>query len=263
MTDETGAASQTEEFTRLQENILKLNDGWRKTNPQAITRDDDDNERGAIVSAADVAGFSRGSKFNFMAGVAIGAACSLVAYLVSDDDDYTASIDWEGVKRNDWVLANNGKTATAIDSAGFFHNEIILNIGKEKLSKATVNDVEQLVVESAVELYGNDAQIPTIDEMKHDEGLRFIKANIGRLNASSTPTAYCTILGESNSFNKQELGIVQVYLNGLQTIDNTNGNYTKAVLNEIDNANLSPKTIVNLRANILLGNASNKLWTGR
>lgn len=84
MTDETGTASQTEEFTRLQE------------------------------------------------------------------DDYTASTGWEGVKRNDWVLASNGKTATAIDSAGFFHNEIILNIGKEKLSKATVNDVEQLVVESAV-----------------------------------------------------------------------------------------------------------------
>ncbi len=50
-------------------------------------------------------------------------------------------------------------------------------------------------------------------------------------------------------------------MDGLNNIDNTNGEYSKAVERIIDDAEISTETATNLKNSVLVGNASQKLWS--
>ncbi|WP_286375735.1 hypothetical protein, partial [Xylanibacter rodentium] len=59
----------------------------------------------------------------------------------------------------------------------------------------------------------------------------------------------------------EELEIIKTYMDGLNNIDNTNGEYSKAVERIIDDAEISTETATNLKNSVLVGNASQKLWS--
>lgn len=255
---------QIENLQKLQNDMANLNKEWQTRQPLAITRSEQNSNitnrmtNSISITGADLAGAFIGAHFGGFGALVGGALASGVAYW--ERERYgNKGFTFGTVVPNNTIIFEDKSTATMIDSIGYYHNKILMNIGEKRLADVAIEDMEELIINSAIEVIGNTPDFNK-PELRNNECTIFFIKNISRLNAAKTTDEYCKILSESNQISKEEMNIIKTYIDGLATIDNTNGEYTRAVINTIDNSDINPETATSLKNSVLVGNASQKLW---
>lgn len=257
----------SDELHRLQGQIVQLTDEWQKQEPIRLTRAGIGDEytmpekvvTQLNVTGADLLGAYIGSCFGPWWGLAYGALASVVAYHEVKHSRFPM-LGISGIDSESLVLVNK-KNPTALDSIGYYHNMIIKNIGEDNIEEASSAELEGLVVNSMKELFGAEAEVVTVEKLRADSKLQFVRSNAPALVKSKNIDEYCKIISNCNQISKAELNVFKEYLKGLSVVDNSNANYSKAVTNAIDDSDLDPATKERLKGGIAVGNASQKLWT--
>lgn|GEM_PF-1650998 len=257
-------AKQIVNLQKLQNDMANLTKEWQTKQPLAITRSEKNSNftnnmtNSISITGADLAGAFIGANIGGIGALVGGALASGVAYW--ERERYgNKGFAFSTIVPNNTIIFKDKSTATMIDSIGYYHNKILMNIGEKRLADAEIEDIEELIINSAIEVTGNTTDFNK-PELRNNECTIFFIKNISRLNAAKTTDDFCKILSESNQISKEEINIIKTYIDGLATIDNTNGEYTKAVINTIDNSDINPETATSLKNSVLVGNASQKLW---
>ncbi len=262
--NQVNEAAQKAELKKLQSDIAKLNKEWLEKHPVALTRGEQDYESTdeiakISITGADLAGAFIGSSFGLHGAIIGGVAASVIASWEKEKYGSCSSIQMDYSDADDLVF-NKGVSVETFDSIGYFHNKIIMNIGMENLLNASMDEIDELVLNSTIEVLGVQDEELSIEYVRNNSCIAFFKENIGRLNKAETPEEFCNILTENKDISREEVDVIKTYMEGLSTIDNTNGAYTKEVLRTIDESKLEPSIATELKSGVLVGNASQKLW---
>lgn len=257
-------AKQMKNLQKLQNDMANLTKEWQTRQPLAITRSEQNSNitnkmtNSISITGADLGGAFIGARFGIAGAIIGGALASGVAYWEREKYGDRGFL-FNTIIPNNNIIFEDKNTAKMIDSIGYYHNKILMNIGEKRLADVAIEDMEELIINSAIEVTGNKTDFNK-PELRNNKCTKFFIKNISRLNAAKTTDDYCKILSESNQISKEEINIIKTYIDGLATIDNTNGEYTKAVINTIDNSDINPETATSLKNSVLVGNASQKLW---
>ena len=252
----------------LQSNIANLNKEWQDKRPIVLTRNELTNQitetatNSISITGADLAGAFLGAYLGCGVPGAIigGAAASAIAYWERETYGYSTKIEIDYYVPANSLIFKNNEIATKADSIGYYHNKILMNIGENKLTNASIDDIEGLVINSAIEIMGNTIESNN-KKLRNNICTDFFKKKITRLNTAKTTEEFYDKISEVGKISKEKLEIIKTYMDGLNNIDNTNGEYSKAVERIIDDAEISTETATNLKNSVLVGNASQKLWS--
>jgi len=263
--------TQTEELKNLKMSIVKLNEQWENKQwpmpSRTIANSDhsfgiDIAKKARSIVDTDLAGANFGARFGTRWALAIGAAASAIAFI---ETFFNSSVTFTPLKMQGTsarlVYAQDGQTPTMMDSIGYYHNLILQKIGAKKLTTANLDSIEQYVVQSMDDIFGKEAQSITAAGLKSNESYKFLKSHISKLNNAINASAFCNILSEYETINQDELDVLKVYMIGLESKDNANGEYTAEVLKTVNSSELDTATKERIRAGIIVGNASQKLWS--
>lgn len=277
-TDEVGnltrsVDTQKEELESLKMSIVKLNEQWEDKQWPLSTRSISNTRPTAgtaiakmarNIVGADLAGAHIGAHFGPWWALGIGAAASAIAYIESSNN---STVTFTPLKLRSTtaqlVYAQDGQNPTMLDSLGYYNNLILQKICTKKLTYANLDSIEQFVVQSMDDIFGKEAQYITATGLKSNEGYRFMKSHIAKLNNAHNVSAFCNILSECKTINQGELDVLNEYMHGLESKDNANGEYTLEVLNTLNSSNLEAATKDRIKAGIIVGNASQKLWVAK
>lgn len=272
--DNLGVSTQSAEFIKTKMGIDSITANWLKSLPvYNVTRTDQEgmivlpttgNARLSIVEA-DLAGARIGKKYGPWGAVIGAASASAIAYATKHKyyKSVQFDVDWGIVKEQNVVFPKNESTSTTLDSVGYYHNQIIRQIGEDKIMETDIENIENLVIETAQKLYGKDVVSFSDKQLKEDPDYRFLIKNMEQIVKTDNADAFYKIMEGAPGFNKGELDILKSYIQGLNVVDNTNGAYSNEVLKYIDKTDLNTSTKESLKSGILVGNASNRLWDGK
>lgn len=155
---------------------------------------------------------------------------------------------------------------TAVDSVGYMHNKVILDINDGNnftynyiFSDSIYNDVMGYYAQ------GNSAiQQSLLSQFENDFTLHAVDASIkdALLNDSSANGIYNT-LALFNGVNEDGLQTLYDYTERLYNLDDSQiSDYTNKVLSTIENSDLRPQDIEELKVGVFIGFSSRKLWNG-
>lgn len=266
--------TQKEELENLRMSIARLNEQWEGKPKSLSTRIANTTQSTIAVATtklarsivgADLAGASAGAKFGPWWALGIAAAASAIAYIEIATTNSTATVTPITMRNTTkrLVYVQEGETPTMIDSLGYYHNLILRKIGTSKLTTANLNNIEALVEQSMDDIFGEKAKSMTAAGLKSNDGYKFMKSHIAKLNNTQNVTAYCDILSGCESISQDELGVLKEYMSGLESNDNSNGEYTVEVLNAVNSSGLDIATKNRIKAGVIVGNASQKLWIAK
>lgn len=265
--------TQKEELENLRMSIAQLNEQWNKkqwplstritanTNPTIGTTMA---QKARSIVDSDLMGASIGARFSPWWALGVGAAASAIAFAetFSNSAVTVTSLKLHSTTAQ-LVYTQDGQTPTRMDSIGYYHNLILQKIGTKRLMNASLDSIEQMVVKSMEEIFGEEAKCITAAGLKSNEGYKFMKSHIAKLIDTKNVTAFCNIMSEYAYINQDELGVLKQYMLGLESNDNANGDYTTEVLNAVNSSKLDTATKERLRAGVIVGNASQKLWISK
>lgn len=264
-----GVYKEVSEMVNLAHQIDSLTDHWpvykfsrstRLDQQGYITLPTEENRRLNVVKI-DYYGARLGACFGgFWGAVAGGTASSLIAYIVNKNNPKNGYVtgNWSAFKEQS--VYTIGETSNLTDSTGYFHNQIIRQIGEEKLKNTNVENVYELVTETMEQLYGKRSLSFPLEQLKNDSQLNFLKNNMSRLVTANSNEEFFGILYENQNEDREKLDIFKTYMDGLSVVDDVDGVYTKKVLDCISQANIDSSTKAELQNSVLVGNASNMLW---
>lgn len=222
-------------------------------------------DRGKLtITEADLAGAYIGKKFGPWGAIIGAAAMSAIAY-ATNDAHYKSEgveVDWN-IPTEKYVVFGNESVSTLADSIGFYHNQIIRKIGYEKLLKTDIDDIYTLVITTARNLYGIRAESFPVNQLKEDMRFKFLKNNMVKIVDIEDVDHFCSVMEENNVIKKEDMSVFKSYIKGLKVVDNSNGLYSGDVLDYIEKSDINISTKENLKSGILVGNASQRLWSGK
>lgn len=268
------ADTQEEELANLKTRIEELNEQWADK-PEALSTRIANSNQSSIAAAtakkarsivgADLTGAAIGAKFGPWWALGIAAAASAIAYIEITASNSTATVTPITMRSTtkQLVYAQDGETPTMMDSLGYYHNLILRKIGTSKLTTANLGNIEALVEQSMEDIFGEKAKSMTDAGLKSNDGYKFMKSHIAKLNNAQDVTTYCNILSGCESISQDELGVIEEYMLGLESNDNANGEYTIDVLNAVNSSALDAATKDRIKAGVVVGNASQKLWIAK
>lgn len=266
--------TQKEELENLRLCIARLNEQW-EGKPKSLSTRIANSGQSALAAAtakkarsivgADLAGASAGAKFGPWWALGIAAAASAIAYIEITATNSTATVTPITMRNatKQLVYVQDGETPTMIDSLGYYHNLVLRKIGTSKLTTANLNNIEALVEQGMEDIFGEKAKSMTAAGLKSNDGYKFMKSHIAKLNNAQDVTTYCNILSGCESISQDELGVIEEYMLGLESNDNANGEYTIDVLNAVNSSALDAATKDRIKAGVVVGNASQKLWIAK
>lgn len=266
--------TQKEELENLRLCIARLNEQW-EGKPKSLSTRIANSGQSALAAAtakkarsivgADLAGASAGAKFGPWWALGIAAAASAIAYIEITATNSTATVTPITMRNatKQLVYVQDGETPTMIDSLGYYHNLVLRKIGTSKLTTANLNNIEALVEQGMENIFGEKTKSMTAAGLKSNDGYKFMKSHIAKLNNAQDVTTYCNILSGCESISQDELGVIEEYMLGLESNDNANGEYTIDVLNAVNSSALDAATKDRIKAGVVVGNASQKLWIAK
>lgn len=265
--------TQKEELQNLKMSITKLNEQWELRQENLRTRTIINTQptvgkatvkTSRNIARTDLAGATIGIVWGPWWGLTYAAVFSAIAYAESTQLIATKRINMDSYNTTKRLFfVQDGNTPTRMDSIGYYHNLILQRIGTDKLANANFDTVEQLVVQSMKDIFGEDAKCITLAELRNNEDYKYVKSNIGKLSTAQNVNGYCNILAKCKSISQAELDVLKEYMIGLESKDNANGEYTLEVLNTLNSSNLEAATKDRIKAGIIVGNASQKLWVAK
>lgn len=247
---------QENELLRLQTDIAKLKDNFPHRKPDFVTRGRFG--RGGTIVHCDIAGSSIGRIGGFWGSLIVGTVSSCVAYIATRQKLGTRIP--QGSALNNTIL-RTGSTPNSIDSIGYYHNKIIMGIPPQKLAKADTRAIiNNLVVESASKVLNKPES--ELKLMLNNEGLSFIKRNIDSLTVAESTDKFCDILERCSYFDSGEMGVLREYMKGLDTIENSDNQYSMEVIELVKASEIDEDTKSSIIRSVVVGNASDKMWFG-
>lgn len=98
--------------------------------------------------------------------------------------------------------------------------------------------------------------------MLNNEGLSFIKRNIDSLTVAESTDKFCDILERCSYFDSGEMGVLREYMKGLDTIENSDNQYSMEVIELVKASEIDEDTKSSIIRSVVVGNASDKMWFG-
>lgn len=170
------------------------------------------------------------------------------------------------------VVPEGKLEAGDLDSIGYYHNKVLYKLfsdkkwvesAKEKSQGELMQDVIQELVKTDyfVKYYGEGYVIKTQEVA--DSSVALAQKVIAAGTDVESEDEFLAKLGEANLLSADALSVLGEFLRGLSNItpSEDDGTYFQEVLDMIDQSNLSDEMKKQLSDGVIIGQASNHLWT--
>lgn len=168
------------------------------------------------------------------------------------------------------VLDNNvgilNKETALYDSIGYYHNKVLIDMNnKGKLT--SIKDVRALNREIYINTCNELGYEVSLDEaekvVNHKEIVALVENSSDNFSDYEDMDKYLNDLKKAYPNLSSKLSVVREFMLGLANMDinENDGNYAQKVMELINNSNLDENSKKELRAAIIVGNASYQLWT--
>ena len=211
----------------------------------------------AIVGAVDAAG-------GFIPGgnVASAISASTLAWGIIKDSRSVATKSLGSTNNNDISSINTSETAlNFIDGNGEIHNKVIINL-YEKYGESLFEKDEKELTRFISEEVSKETKTKFSDNAISEKQLAEIKAIVNAYISSETIDEFINKLQLTSPEQSQLLEILNVILDGYDSLDvtNDNGKYEKSVQRIINNSQIPKSSKDKLNDAVSVANASSRLW---